>query len=98
MVQKISKLFGVSVTDFIRALLRPRVKVGGDFVTKPQTVRQVRRAVEALSEAVYEKLFIWLVARINQSLEMRQSEAMSFIGVLDVTGFSTSQMAVCVMM
>ena len=39
--QKISHLLGINVNDLTKAFLRPRIKVGRDFVTKAQT--KVRR-------------------------------------------------------
>ena len=47
---------------------------------------QVSYAVGALSKAVYEKMFLWMVVRINQSLETKQPRQY-FIGVLDIAGF-----------
>jgi myosin protein heavy chain len=57
------------VTDFTRALLKPRIKVGRDFVTKSQTKEQVEFATEALAKAIYERMFKWIVQRINRSLD-----------------------------
>ena len=85
--QKISKLFGVNVTDFTKAFLRPRIKVGRDYVTKAQTKEQVESAVEAISKAVYERMFKWLVSRINKSLDRTKRQGASFIGILDIAGF-----------
>ena len=44
-------------------------------------------AVEALAKATYERLFKWLVARINKSLDRSKREGSSFIGILDIAGF-----------
>ncbi|XP_067929437.1 myosin-9-like [Watersipora subatra] len=90
--QKISKLFGVNVTDFTKAFLRPRIKVGRDYVTKAQTKAQVEFAVEAISKAVYERMFKWLVARINKSLDRTKRQGASFIGILDIAGFEIFEM------
>ncbi|KAM8838269.1 myosin-7-like isoform 3-T3 [Synchiropus picturatus] len=49
-------------------------------------VLQVTYAVGALSKSVYEKMFLWMVMRINQSLETKQPRQY-FIGVLDIAGF-----------
>lgn len=49
-------------------------------------VSQVNYAIGALSKAVYEKMFLWMVVRINQSLETKQPRQY-FIGVLDIAGF-----------
>lgn len=42
--QKLCRLLGLGVTDFSRALLTPRIKVGRDYVQKAQTKEQVREA------------------------------------------------------
>lgn len=39
--QKISKLLGISVTDFTKALLKPKIKTGREFTTKSQNKSQV---------------------------------------------------------
>jgi myosin heavy subunit len=39
--QKICHLLGIAVTDFVRSFLKPKIKVGRDFVTKAQTQAQV---------------------------------------------------------
>ena len=40
--QKICKLLGMSVTDFTKALLRPKIKTGREFTVRSQTKPQVR--------------------------------------------------------
>ncbi|XP_011614688.1 myosin-7 [Takifugu rubripes] len=83
---KSAYLMGLNSADLIKGLCHPRVKVGNEWVTKGQNVAQVNYAVGALSKAVYEKMFLWMVVRINQSLETRQPRQY-FIGVLDIAGF-----------
>lgn len=39
--QKVCHLMGINVTDFTRAILTPRIKVGRDVVQKAQTKEQV---------------------------------------------------------
>ncbi|XP_055688811.1 myosin heavy chain, non-muscle isoform X2 [Lutzomyia longipalpis] len=85
--QKIAHLLGLNVTDMTRAFLTPRIKVGRDFVTKAQTKEQVEFAVEAIAKACYEKMFKWLVTRINRSLDRTKRQGASFIGILDMAGF-----------
>lgn len=86
--QKICHLMGINVTDFTRALLKPRIKVGRDFVTKSQTKEQVEFATEALAKAIYERMFKWIVQRINRSLDRtKRVSVSSFIGILDIAGF-----------
>eukprot|EP00057_Strongylocentrotus_purpuratus_P011170 XP_011665644.1 PREDICTED: myosin-10 [Strongylocentrotus purpuratus] len=90
--QKICHLLGINVTEFTKALLKPRLKVGRDFVNKAQSKEQVEFACEALSKAIYEKLFKWIVARINKSLDRSKRTGASFIGILDIAGFEIFQM------
>ncbi|MFT7819234.1 myosin-7-like [Arapaima gigas] len=83
---KVSYLQGLNSADLIKGLCHPRVKVGNEWVTKGQNVQQVYYSIGALSKAVYEKMFLWMVSRINQSLDTKQARQY-FIGVLDIAGF-----------
>ncbi|XP_077574335.1 myosin-9-like [Stigmatopora nigra] len=85
--QKVTHLLGINVTDFIRAILSPRIKVGRDYVQKAQTQEQAEFAVEALAKASYERMFRWLVMRINKALDKTKRQGASFIGILDIAGF-----------
>lgn len=85
--QKVCHLMGINVTDFTRAILTPRIKVGRDFVQKAQTQEQAEFAVEALAKATYERMFRWLVMRINKALDKTKRQGASFIGILDIAGF-----------
>jgi myosin protein heavy chain len=89
--QKVCYLFGLNVTDFTRSLLKPKLKVGRDFVTKAQNKEQVEFAVEAIAKAIYERMFKWIVQRINKSLDRSKRQGTSFIGILDIAGFEIFQ-------
>ncbi|KAM9280900.1 myosin-1B isoform 2-T2 [Morus bassanus] len=83
---KAAYLMGLNSADLLKALCYPRVKVGNEYVTKGQTVQQVYNSVGALAKAVFEKMFLWMVVRINQQLDTKQPRQY-FIGVLDIAGF-----------
>ncbi|KAL3993677.1 Myosin head (motor domain) family protein [Acanthocheilonema viteae] len=85
--QKICCLLGLPVSDLAKAFLKPRVKVGRDYVHKAQTREQVQYAVEAIAKASYERMFRWLVTRINRSLGRSANSGATFIGILDIAGF-----------
>merc|ERR1719342_841104 len=85
--QKVAHLLGIQVTDLTKAFLKPRIKVGRDYVTKAQSKEQVEFAVEAIGKATYERLFKWIVTRINRSLDRTKRQGASFIGILDIAGF-----------
>ena len=77
---------GVNAGDLLKALLKPKVKVGSEYVTKGQTLDQVCFAVNALAKAMYDRMFKWLVARVNKTLDTK-NKRQYFIGVLDIAGF-----------
>ncbi|XP_035000787.2 myosin heavy chain, fast skeletal muscle [Hippoglossus stenolepis] len=83
---KSAYLMGLNSADLLKALCYPRVKVGNEYVTKGQTVQQVYNSIGALAKSVYEKMFMWMVFRINQMLDTKQPRQF-FIGVLDIAGF-----------
>ncbi|XP_004619918.2 myosin-14 isoform X2 [Sorex araneus] len=90
--QKLCCLLGLGVTDFSRALLTPRIKVGRDYVQKAQTKEQADFALEALAKATYERLFRWLVLRLNRALDRSPRQGASFLGILDIAGFEIFQL------
>ncbi|XP_035294297.1 myosin-6 isoform X2, partial [Cricetulus griseus] len=83
---KSAYLMGLNSADLLKGLCHPRVKVGNEYVTKGQSVQQVYYSIGALAKSVYEKMFNWMVTRINATLETKQPRQY-FIGVLDIAGF-----------
>lgn len=84
--ERVSYLLGLPVGEFHKSLTKPKVKVGTEFVNKGQNVSQVLYAVQALSKALYERMFWWIVARVNKALDTKERRSY-FIGVLDIAGF-----------
>uniref|UniRef100_F6XJI4 Myosin heavy chain 3 n=1 Tax=Ornithorhynchus anatinus TaxID=9258 RepID=F6XJI4_ORNAN len=83
---KTAYLMGLNSSDLLKALCFPRVKVGNEYVTKGQTVDQVRGGPGAPGLRPPPKLFLWMVTRINQQLDTKLPRQ-HFIGVLDIAGF-----------
>ncbi|XP_062376909.1 myosin-7-like [Sardina pilchardus] len=83
---KVAYLMGLNSADLIKGLCHPRVKVGNEWVTKGQNVNQVYYSIGALSKSVYEKMFNWMVVKINLTLDTKQPRQ-HYIGVLDIAGF-----------
>ncbi|CAJ0945734.1 unnamed protein product, partial [Mesorhabditis belari] len=79
--------YGVDVDHFIKALVSPRVKVGAEWVTKGQNVDQVNWAIGAMAKSLYARVFHWIVAKCNQTLDQQGTPRIYFIGVLDIAGF-----------
>ncbi|XP_006170826.1 myosin-15 [Tupaia chinensis] len=83
---KAAFLMGINSSELVKGLTHPRIKVGNEYVTRGQNMEQVSYAVGALSKSIYERMFKWLVARINRALDAKLSRQF-FIGILDITGF-----------
>lgn len=86
-IEKVCHLFGLPLAEFTKALLRPRVRAGREWVTQARTKPQVEAEIGALCKAVYEKAFGHLVDRLNVALARTTSSKSTFIGVLDIAGF-----------
>lgn len=54
-------------------------------------ISQAEFAIEAVSKSLYERMFKWIVSRINKSLDRTKREGASFIGILDIAGFEIFQ-------
>lgn len=72
--------------DLYKCLCKPKIKVGSEFVTQGRNVEQVLYSVGALSKALFDRMFKWLVKKCNITLETGLKRH-SFIGVLDIAGF-----------
>uniref|UniRef100_F1KQ55 Myosin-3 n=1 Tax=Ascaris suum TaxID=6253 RepID=F1KQ55_ASCSU len=79
--------FGVDAEEFLKALTKPRVRVGTEWVNKGQNLEQVHWAVAGLGKAIYARMFKWLIDRCNKTLDAKKIERKYFIGVLDIAGF-----------
>ncbi|XP_031778795.1 myosin heavy chain, muscle isoform X2 [Nasonia vitripennis] len=84
--ERVAKLLGVDCQDMYKNLLKPRIKVGNEFVTQGRNKDQVAYSVGAMSKAMFDRLFKWLVKKCNETLDTKQKRQ-HFIGVLDIAGF-----------
>ena len=84
--ERVCHLLGIPVGEFMKAVLRPRVLAGREWVTQARTRQQALDELSALCKTLYERSFGALVDRINRALD-RPSSKSTFIGVLDIAGF-----------
>lgn len=84
--EKVGKLLGVDAADLYKNLLKPRIKVGNEFVTQGRNKDQVTYSVGAMGKGMFDRLFKWLVKKVNVTLDTKQKRV-HFIGVLDIAGF-----------
>lgn len=88
-VTSICKLLGCDEELLTAALTHRTIDAHGDIVTSPLTREMAVYARDALAKAVYDRLFTWLVKRLNKSLHsgtisLKQNNVM---GILDIYGF-----------
>ena len=62
----------------------------GSVYEVPQNVSQASSTRDALSKALYNNLFEWIVSRVNVSMKPKQA-SQYVIGVLDIYGFEIFQ-------
>ncbi|XP_044728587.1 myosin heavy chain, muscle isoform X10 [Chrysoperla carnea] len=84
--EKVAQLLGVDCGELYKALLKPRIKVGNEFVTQGRNKDQVAYSVGAMSKGMFDRLFKFLVKKCNETLDTKQKRQ-HFIGVLDIAGF-----------
>jgi len=77
---------GVNGEELYNCFVKPRIKVGTEFVTKGQNVNQCLYACGAMAKAVFDRVFKFLVKKCNVTLDTQQKKQ-HFIGVLDIAGF-----------
>ena len=84
--EKVAFLLGINAGDLLKGLLKPKIKVGTEFVTQGRNMQQVSYSVSALAKSLYDRMFAWLVKRVNKTLDTKKPRNY-FIGVLDIAGF-----------
>lgn len=85
-LEKVCKLLAVEKNEFLSALLSPQVKAGEFTVTSTVTSEQATYSCNALTKSIYERLFKYLVQKINKAMHYTGSHR-SYVGVLDIAGF-----------
>ncbi|XP_008200294.1 unconventional myosin IC [Tribolium castaneum] len=87
LVETVSRLLGCSLEDLKNALTNRTIETIRDVVTTPLTRELAIYARDALAKAVYDRLFTWLVHRLNTSLKPHDRRTYSVMGILDIYGF-----------
>ncbi|PSN34122.1 Myosin heavy chain [Blattella germanica] len=83
---RVAKLLGVDMDELYKNFLKPRIKVGNEFVTQGRNKDQVAYSIGAMSKGMFDRVFKWLVKKCNETLDTKQKRQ-HFIGVLDIAGF-----------
>uniref|UniRef100_A0AC11BY26 Myosin ID n=1 Tax=Ovis aries TaxID=9940 RepID=A0AC11BY26_SHEEP len=92
LVSIIAELLSTKTDMVEKALLYRTVATGRDVIDKQHTEQEASYGRDAFAKAIYERLFCWIVSRINDIIAVKNSDTTihgknTVIGVLDIYGF-----------
>uniref|UniRef100_A0A4W3HUU0 Unconventional myosin-Id n=1 Tax=Callorhinchus milii TaxID=7868 RepID=A0A4W3HUU0_CALMI len=92
LVSVIAELLSTRSEAVEKALLYRTVATGRDVIEKEHTDREASYGRDAFAKAIYDRLFCWIVSRINDIIEVKDYNAAvhgknTVIAVLDIYGF-----------
>ncbi|KAG8200588.1 hypothetical protein JTE90_000658 [Oedothorax gibbosus] len=90
-IHSIAKLLGCSSNTLMEALVNKTIEVNRELMSTPLNRDQAIYARDALAKALYERLFTWLVAKLNASLRSKVKKRKTLMGLLDIYGFEIFQ-------
>uniref|UniRef100_A0A8C8RMZ1 Unconventional myosin-Ia n=1 Tax=Pelusios castaneus TaxID=367368 RepID=A0A8C8RMZ1_9SAUR len=90
-LQEICQLISLQESVLEQALCSRTVEAKKEKVVMSLSVSQGYYGRDALAKNIYNRLFNWLVNRINESIKVDTSERRKVMGVLDIYGFEIFQ-------
>jgi len=89
------QLLGISLKTLDDACCYKTIRVVQDIVQKPLNVERAKKSLEALIKAIFSNVFEVIVAKVNASITLDDSEQTTSkhgtISVLDIFGFESFQ-------
>eukprot|EP00038_Savillea_parva_P002259 m.112345 g.112345 ORF g.112345 m.112345 type:complete len:1310 (-) comp10779_c2_seq1:47-3976(-) len=89
--ETISRVLMVDERRFNPALMTAILNMRGESITKKNNVEKCVQARNATAKALYDKLFQWLIFKVNLTLRPPEADAQAYgsssIGILDIFGF-----------
>jgi len=86
-VAAVARLLSCETAQLEKAICTQNMKAGLDWISKPNTVAYASDVKNALTKALYSRLFDYIVEMVNVSLEKSGDEMRYFIGAVDIFGF-----------
>ncbi|PSN38767.1 Myosin-IA [Blattella germanica] len=91
-VNKAAAMLNVAPGELTKALIERVIAARGEVIEKTHTLPEAEYGRDALAKAVYDRLFTWIVGRVNDALVIegdtgKKSYMGTVIGVLDIYGF-----------
>lgn len=91
-----ASLLMVTEQDMIKSLTQRAIAAHGDVYMKSHSVSEAEFGRDALAKAIYDRLFTWILNRINKAILVPQKSLQKkfnrVIGVLDIYGFEIFDM------
>ncbi|XP_032815027.2 unconventional myosin-Ib-like isoform X1 [Petromyzon marinus] len=86
-LDEVCALLGLDDELLERALTKRTVEANKEKVSTTLNMAQGKYARDALCKNLYNRLFSWLVSRINESIKVKSKIKKKVMGVLDIYGF-----------
>ncbi|XP_061412085.1 unconventional myosin-Ib-like isoform X3 [Lethenteron reissneri] len=86
-LDEVCALLGLDDELVERALTKRTVEANKEKVSTTLNMAQGKYARDALCKNLYNRLFSWLVSRINESIKVKSKIKKKVMGVLDIYGF-----------
>jgi myosin heavy subunit len=91
-IETICRILMVDEQNFKAAMMTAVLNMRGEIITKKNNTAKCISARNATAKALYDKLFQWLVFKVNLTLRSPESESTAYgssssIGILDIFGF-----------
>ncbi|XP_066998175.2 unconventional myosin ID [Anabrus simplex] len=91
-IAKVASLLTVTPNDLSQALSERVIAARGEVMQKTHTLAEAEYGRDALAKAIYDRLFTWIVGKINEALDskgelQKKHKSGTVIGVLDIYGF-----------
>lgn len=86
-LNRVARFLGLPENALKLALIQRTIFAHGERVISSITLDQAIETRNAFSKAIYGKIFLWIIKKINQIIYKEDVEQIGSIGVLDIFGF-----------
>eukprot|EP00283_Hemiselmis_rufescens_P008991 CAMPEP_0173432926 /NCGR_PEP_ID=MMETSP1357-20121228/10557_1 /TAXON_ID=77926 /ORGANISM="Hemiselmis rufescens, Strain PCC563" /LENGTH=831 /DNA_ID=CAMNT_0014397591 /DNA_START=91 /DNA_END=2582 /DNA_ORIENTATION=+ len=90
-LQQVATLTGLTPEGIRTAICCRNITAGTDVMVKPETKEKAMQCKDALSKALYSKLFDYIVKNVNVALRLKGAQVTMQVSVLDIFGFEVFQ-------
>lgn len=90
-LQAVASLMKVEPGGIIKAMTERMITAGTDVMMKPESAEKANQCRDALSKALYSKLFDYIVKCVNTALRLKGQTVTMQVSVLDIFGFEVFQ-------